>query len=53
MAIELCLNVRLWIESFGILRDERYEPTSNWNIYCGQVSYTNRRLDHDESWKLA
>jgi len=33
MAIELCLNVCFWTESFGILRDNRCGPTSNWNIY--------------------
>jgi len=24
-----------------------------WNICSGQVFYPDRRLDHDESWKLA
>jgi len=32
LRIHLCLNVRFWTGSFGILRDERYEPTNNWNI---------------------
>jgi hypothetical protein len=32
VVIHLCLNVRFWTGSFGILRDERYEPTDNWNI---------------------
>ena len=31
MGIHLCLNVRFWTGSFGILRDERSEPTNNWN----------------------
>jgi len=53
VGIHLCLNVRFWTGSFGILRDERYEPTNNWNICLSQVSYTDRRLDPDESWKLA
>ena len=32
VGIHLCLNVRFWTGSFGILREERYEPTTNWNI---------------------